>query len=107
MLFRSQAFTLWRMIGLGKICNGLYFLQIHALDSQLSQLQFAASTKSSSFHSANSTVASVSNLTALQLWHCRLGHPSFDKMYSLHHFVPDFPDINKESHFCDVYPLAK
>ena len=28
-------------------------------------------------------------------------------MHSLHHFVPNFLDINKESHFCDVCPLAK
>jgi hypothetical protein len=59
-----QAFTPWRMIGLGKICNGLYFLQLHALDSQLNQLQSAASAESASFHSAHTTVASVSNLTA-------------------------------------------
>ena len=60
-----QAFTPWRMIGPGKICNGFYFLQIHALDSQLNQLQSAASAESSSFHSANNTVASVSNFTTL------------------------------------------
>ena len=60
-----QAFTPWRMIGPGKICNGFYFLQIHALDSQLNQLQSAASAESSSFHSANNTIASVSNFTTL------------------------------------------
>ena len=99
------------MIGLGKICNGLYILQIHALDSQSSQLQSAASvyqsTESVSFHSANNTVASVSNLTVLQLWHCRLRHPSFDRMHFLQQAVPDLHNINKDSHFCDVCPLAK
>jgi transposase InsO family protein len=82
-------------------------LQFHALDSQLNQLQSAASAESFSFHSRNNTIASISNLTALQLWHCRLGHPSFDKMYSLHQLVPDFHTINKESHFYDVCPLTK
>jgi hypothetical protein len=28
-------------------------------------------------------------------------------MYSLHQLVPDFHNINKESHFCDVCLLAK
>jgi hypothetical protein len=106
-----QAFTPWRMIRLGKICNGLYILQIHALDSQSSQLQFAASvyqsTESISFHSVNNTIASVSNLTGLQLWHCRLGHPSFDRMHFLQQAVPDLHNINKDSYFCDVCPLAK
>jgi hypothetical protein len=49
----------------------------------------------------------VSNLTGLQFWHCRLGHPSFDKMHFLHQFVPTFHTINTTSHFCDVCPLAK
>ena len=65
------------------------------------------STDSFPFHSAHKTVASISNLTDLQLWHCRLGHPSVDKMHFLHQFVPTFHAINKESHFCDVCPLAK
>ena len=69
-----QAFTTWRMIGLGKIHNGLYILQTPVLDFRSSQI-----ASFPSFHFANNTVASVSNLTGLQLWHCRLGHPSFDK----------------------------
>jgi hypothetical protein len=106
-----QAFTPWRMIGLGKIHNGLYILQLDALNSQLNKLQSVVSaypsTDSFPFHSAHKTVASVSNLTDLQLWHCRLGHPSVDRMHFLHQFVPTFHAINKESHFCDVCPLAK
>uniref|UniRef100_A0A2N9GKR9 Integrase catalytic domain-containing protein n=1 Tax=Fagus sylvatica TaxID=28930 RepID=A0A2N9GKR9_FAGSY len=106
-----SAFTPWRMIGLGKIHNGLYILQLDALNSQLNKLQSVVfaypSTDSFPFHSAHKTVAPVSNLTDLQLWHCRLGHPSVDRMHFLHQFVPTFHAINKESHFCDVCPLAK
>ena len=42
-----QAFTPWRMIGLGKIYNRLYILQIDALDSQLNQMQSVFSTHQS------------------------------------------------------------
>ena len=105
----TRAFTPWRIIGLGKIHNGLYILQIHALDSQSSQsiASFYQSAESVCFHSANNIVASTSNLTSLQLWHCQLGHPSFDKIHFLHQVVPKFHTINKDSHFCDVCPLAK
>jgi hypothetical protein len=97
-----QAFTPWRMIGLGKIHNGLYIL-----DSPKLVLRSSQSAGSISFHSINNTVASVSNLTGTQLWHCRLGHPSFDRMQFLHKAVPDLHFLNKSSHFCDVCPLAK
>uniref|UniRef100_A0A2N9I913 Reverse transcriptase Ty1/copia-type domain-containing protein n=1 Tax=Fagus sylvatica TaxID=28930 RepID=A0A2N9I913_FAGSY len=55
-----SAFTPWRMIGLGKIHNGLYIL-----DSPKLVLSSSQSASSVSFHSVNNTVASVSNLTAL------------------------------------------
>uniref|UniRef100_A0A2N9FUD2 Reverse transcriptase Ty1/copia-type domain-containing protein n=1 Tax=Fagus sylvatica TaxID=28930 RepID=A0A2N9FUD2_FAGSY len=55
-----SAFTPWRMIGLGKIHNGLYIL-----DSPNLVLSSSQSASSVSFHSVNNTVASVSNLTVL------------------------------------------
>uniref|UniRef100_A0A2N9GQ92 Reverse transcriptase Ty1/copia-type domain-containing protein n=1 Tax=Fagus sylvatica TaxID=28930 RepID=A0A2N9GQ92_FAGSY len=55
-----SAFTPWRMIGLGKIHNGLYIL-----DSPKLVLSSSQSASSVSFHSVNNTVASVSNLTAI------------------------------------------
>jgi transposase InsO family protein len=96
-----QAFTPWRMIGLGKLHNGLYLLESPTVQSRF--------TKSfhSSFHSAINIVASVGNLTGTRLWHCRLGHPSHDRMQLLHNVVPDIQSINKDFNFCDVCPLTK
>uniref|UniRef100_A0A2N9FI02 Integrase catalytic domain-containing protein n=1 Tax=Fagus sylvatica TaxID=28930 RepID=A0A2N9FI02_FAGSY len=53
-----SAFTPWRMIGLGKLHNGLYIL-----DSPKLVLSSSQSASSVSFHSVNNTVASVSNIT--------------------------------------------
>uniref|UniRef100_A0A2N9FTT4 Reverse transcriptase Ty1/copia-type domain-containing protein n=1 Tax=Fagus sylvatica TaxID=28930 RepID=A0A2N9FTT4_FAGSY len=47
-------------------------------------------------------VASVSNLAGTKLWHCRLGHPSHDRMQLLHKLVPDIHSINKDFNFCDT-----
>jgi hypothetical protein len=100
-----QAFTPWRMIGLGKLHNGLYLLESPTLQSTLQSSLIQSSHFSS--HSVNNSVASVSNLAGTKLWHCRLGHPSHDRMQLLHKLVPDIHSINKDFNFCDVCPLAK
>ena len=87
------------MIGLGEIHNDLYMLQAPVKESTILLPYF--------FHSVNNVAASISTLASMQIWHCRLGHPYLEKLTSLHENVSDFPHINKTSHFCDIYPLAK
>ena len=42
------------------------------------------------------------------LWHCRLGHPSPQRLALLQSFVPDVITCNINKSFdCYVYPLAK
>jgi hypothetical protein len=71
-----QAFTPWRMIGLGEIHNGIYILQTPVVEH--------TTILPSLFHSVNNVAASVSTPTSMQIWHCRLGHPSLEKLTSLH-----------------------
>uniref|UniRef100_A0A2N9IJY4 Reverse transcriptase Ty1/copia-type domain-containing protein n=1 Tax=Fagus sylvatica TaxID=28930 RepID=A0A2N9IJY4_FAGSY len=96
----QMAFTPWRMIGLGKLHNGLYLLESPTLQSTLQSSLIQSSHFSS--HSVNNSVASVSNLAGTKLWHCRLGHPSHDRMQLLHKLVPDIHSINKDFNFCDT-----
>uniref|UniRef100_A0A2N9GAR1 CCHC-type domain-containing protein n=1 Tax=Fagus sylvatica TaxID=28930 RepID=A0A2N9GAR1_FAGSY len=80
-----MAFTPWRMIGLGKLHNGLYLLQTSMDQSSSANLFPQISLSKSSTHSSNniSLPASVQctneQPTSMQLWHYRLGHSSFDR----------------------------
>ena len=58
-----------KMIGLAKLCNGLYYLQVPSCPL----VPFSLSTKQT--HSVNSTSSNVPN-SHFDIWHFRLGHPS-------------------------------
>jgi hypothetical protein len=98
-----QAFTPWRMIGLGKLQAGLYLLQTSFDPSSAAKLH---QTSVSSFNKVASVSAPV-QFTPMQLWHYRLGHSSFDKLHFLHGCVQNLPSMNKNASFCDICPLAK
>ena len=73
-----QAFTPWRMIGLGKLHNGLYLLQTQVNQSSCTNLLHQHSVSHVSPFINNTFVSASVQLTSMQLWHYRLGHPSFD-----------------------------
>jgi hypothetical protein len=73
-----QAFTPWRMIGLGKLHNGLYLLQTQVNQSSYTNLLHQHSVSHVSPFINNTFVSASVQLTSMQLWHYRLGHPSFD-----------------------------
>jgi hypothetical protein len=98
-----QAFTPWRMIGLGKLQNGLYLLQTSLDHSSAAKLHQASI---SPFNKVALVSAPV-QFTPMQLWHYRLGHSSFDKLHFLHSYVQNLPSMNKNASFCDICPLAK
>jgi hypothetical protein len=108
-----QAFTPWRMIGLGKLHNGLYMLQTSMDHSSSASLFPQFSFSKFSPHSSNNTSLPASvqctneQPTTMQLWHYRLGHSSFDRLQFLHQYVQNLPTINKTTPFCNVCPLAK
>ncbi|KAG7557416.1 Zinc finger CCHC-type superfamily [Arabidopsis suecica] len=79
------------MIGVGRQVANLYFLDIESLDLPIESSSLVAAT-----------------ITSHDLWHKRLGHPSFYKLESLSH-VLDFkkePKIQKDFH-CKTCHIAK
>ena len=95
-----QAFTPWRMIGLGKLHNGFYMLQTSMDQSSCANLLAQPSFSKFASHFNNNTslptsVQSSNNAslytfvqpTSMQLWHYRLGHSSFDRLQFLHQYV--------------------
>nr|XP_023881929.1 uncharacterized protein LOC111994295 [Quercus suber] len=83
----------WSMIGQGRESNGLYLL-----DSSSQQSSFALT-------------AATSPLSSIDLWHTRLGHPSFSKLQLLKNVVNI--DISNKASCCDdivfyesIFPYA-
>ena len=71
------------MIGLGKAINGLYLLQ-HRLPSSyvlVASSQTPASLPSVHFNFVNNKFVNA------DLWHFRLGHPSYAKLSLLHNLI--------------------
>ena len=94
------------MIGLGKKKGGLYTLQRQSaasLPASISDVLEKLSRFSSfCFNSCTSDVDKTS------LWHCRLGHPSPQKLVLLQSLVPNVITCNINKTFdCSVCPLAK
>jgi hypothetical protein len=103
-----QAFTPWRMIGLGKLHNGLYLLQTQVNKSSCATVVPHSSFFQSVPHFSNNVSAPASvQSTSMQLWHYRLGHPALDKLHFLSQYVQNLPISNKSIPFCDICPLAK
>lgn len=80
----------WKMIGLGKELQGLYFLQDTATQCS-SQI--------------TTPLPSIASAVRTDLWHIRLGHPFDQKLYILNKTVPIVSCNNNEP--CMVCPLAK
>ena len=84
-----QDLQLWRMIGLGKKQGGLYILQtstqialpksVSDVLSKLSSHVFVNNVHSCTFVSSNDD---------FRLWHCRLGHPSSQRLALMKSIVP-------------------
>ena len=72
------------MIGLGRECKWLYLLQALA-----SHIALAASTGHSSSN----------------LWHSRLGHPSFSKLALLNKLIGS--EVSNKSYCCEVCHFSK
>ena len=104
-----QDLQLWRMIGLGKKQGGLYTLQPTSstiLPQSILDIISKLSPFSSGVFVQTCNAASVMNNSSL--WHCRLGHPSAQRLALLHSFVPDAIQCSNKSTFdCNICPLAK
>ena len=94
------------MIGLGKKQCGLYTLQSQfAASLPASVSDVLAKLSRFSFFYFNSCTSDVDNTS---LWHCRLGHPSLQRLVLLQSFVPNVISCNINKTFdCSIYPLAK
>ena len=97
------------MTGLGKRQRGLYTLQNStqvALPKSVSEVL----SKSSSYFPVNSVNSCTSTSTSdvFRLWHCRLGHPSSQRLALMINIVPELSSRNNNKAFeCNVCPLAK
>uniref|UniRef100_A0A2N9GTP1 Reverse transcriptase Ty1/copia-type domain-containing protein n=1 Tax=Fagus sylvatica TaxID=28930 RepID=A0A2N9GTP1_FAGSY len=92
----TKAFTPWRMIGLGKLHNGLYLLQTPVNKLVCATVVPHSSRFQSVPHFSNNVYVSASvQSTSMQLWHYRLGHPwhyrlghpAFDKLQFLPQYI--------------------
>ena len=99
----------WRMIRLGKKQGGLYTLQSTSHATLPKPVQDIISNLSSL-----SLVGSVNTCTAAHamdnasLWHCKLRHPSAQRLALLHSIVSGIVSYNNNKIFyCSVCPLAK
>jgi len=70
------------MIGLGRQCGGLYYMH-------------PSKNKSTIFHVSQPS----------DLWHLRLGHPSFSRFKLMSHLLPDHP--KELGNNCTIFPKAK
>ena len=80
----------WKMIGLGKELQGLYFLQDTATQCSSHITVF---------------LPSIASAVRIDLWHIKLDHPSDQKLYILNKTMPIVSCNNNEP--CMVCPLAK
>ena len=78
----------WSTIGLGKESNGLYLLQ--DLDSRTT---------------TSALVVVVSHISLSNLWHHRLGYPSYSKLHLLKQVVQF--DVSNKTPCCDVCHFSK
>jgi hypothetical protein len=87
-----QDLVAWRRIGLGRKRNGLYFLQVST-----------TATKPHSFPSVAVHTA-VNNTPTFDVWHHRLGHPSFSRLSLLKHVINDLviPSANEHCKVCHI-----
>jgi len=97
------------MTGLGKKQGGLYTLHNStqvALPNSVSEVL----SKSSSYFLVNcfNSCTSTSTSDVFRLWHCRLGHPSSQRLALMINIVPEFSSCNNNKAFeCNVCPLTK
>ena len=97
----------WKMIGLGKKQGGLYTLQRSQSTASLPESVSTVLAKLSKISSFcfNSCTSNIDNTS---LWHCRLGHPSPQRLVLLHSLVLDVINCNINKTFdCSICPLAK
>ena len=94
------------MIGLGKMQGGLYTLQSNSSVSlPTSVFDFLAKLSRFSSFYFNSCISEVDKTS---LWHCRLDHPSPQRLVLLQSLVPNVITCNINKSFgCSVCPLAK
>ena len=94
------------MIGLGKMQGGIYTLKSNpSVSLPASVFYFLAMLSMFSSFCFNSCISKVDKTS---LWHCRLGHPSPQRLVLLQSLVPNVITCNINKIFdCSVCPLAK
>ena len=89
-----------KMIGVADELHGLYAIKISAPDrSALSSTPLPSTTSSTVCHS-------YTHFSISELWHSRLGHPSFDKVHVIKKLDPTVECLNIHTS-CDVCHYAK
>jgi hypothetical protein len=90
------------MIGLGKLLNGLYYLE-GTPKSSCSYNKSCSGTICS--NSSSGTACTIFSIPQTALWHFRLGHASHARLEIMHKLYPSI-SVNKDC-ICDVCHLAK
>ena len=103
--------TTGKVLLTGTLTNGLYTLNIHNTESrepQSTPLSSLPSLKVSAY-ALNATTTSNPihpKSSSSQVWHCRLGHPSFQVLRNVLFVVN--PSVHcKESVFCEACQIGK
>jgi hypothetical protein len=87
-----QDLVAWKRIGLGRKKNGLYFLQVSTNVVPISHSPLVVA------HIA------VNNTPVFDVWHHRLGHPSFSRLSLLKNVINDLviPSTNEHCKVCHI-----
>ena len=98
-----QDLSCWKTIGVGKLHNNLYLLQV-SLDC--TSISGVSSILQSVFDSFVNSVSNVPFVSKPFLWHLRLGHVSNNKLNTLHSHFPDVIQFQSNKD-CVLCPIAK
>ena len=98
-----QYLSCWKTIGVGKLFNNLYLLQV---SPDCKSISGVSSILQSIFDSLVNFVSNVPVVSKPFLWHLRLGHVSDNKLNTLHNYIPDVIQFQSNKD-CVLCPIAK
>ena len=98
-----QDLSYWKTIGVGKLHNNLYLLQV---SPDCKSISGVSSILQSVFDSLVNSVSNVPVVSKPYLWHLSHGHVSDNKLSTLHNSLPDVIQFRSNKN-CVLYPIAK